>query len=194
MSREQRYWKVATPNPGPGEPIATHDGGVGISSDEESRSLVSGPGNYQVVVRAPGKTIAGGDTEGARIWPIELTPTGTNAYRGVVRFNPGMARWFGLRLIEAAAIWEMYSIAQQLGVEAEEPPTDTIGLKTLVVGRLRGVARKVIDEQSAPAAMEYRAVVREAVAADMITNDEIRREVVEYFTPNEQTILRGKVG
>lgn len=250
--RDPRYWRIH-PAPAPGGVIAEHDGGVGL--DEPGLSddgLVSGPGHYTVTVRRRGKTIATGDIEGTRVWPIELESV--HRLDPPLRFNPGMARWFGLRLIEAAAIAEVMNadatipfqaldevqrlanwmdqnaadwigdgaavddairlmahakrlVARQDGEmhaeEAKPPNTDDDGpttegerrlsLKDLAIARLREAARKVIDEQSATAAMEFNAVRREALAAGLVTEAEIRK-VVGYFTPNEQTIIRGRIG
>lgn len=104
--REQRYWRIK-PAPKPGDEVARHDGGVGL--DENMGGIdahyVSGPGNYQVIVERA-RSLAAGQTVTDR-WPIVLI----NA-RGerIASFNRGMARWFGLRLIEAAALCEVFDV------------------------------------------------------------------------------------
>lgn len=106
-NREPKYWRLH-PAVAPGDVVAEHDGGVGLDDDETSRSLVSGPGNYKVIVRRPGADVPGAPMP--RRWPIELAPVGLTASSAPIKMNPGMARWFGLRLIEAAAICESFDV------------------------------------------------------------------------------------
>jgi hypothetical protein len=90
--------------------VAEHDGGVGLDDDRPGVALASGPGNYRVTVRRPGSTIPGAQAVPSQ-WPIELSPVGLTSSSEPFKMNPGMARWFGLRLIEAAAICEAFDVA-----------------------------------------------------------------------------------
>lgn len=170
--KEPTYWQLSQETIGPGGLVA------------ETRDALAGPGQYHVTVRRPGAPTGKALVQHA--WPIELAgPT------ALLRFNPGMARWYGLRLVEAAAIYESRVLAgDQAAPENRTPET----LRSLAITRLRDAARKVIDEQSAPAAMEFNQAKREAIAFGMLTAEDAHVEVLGYFSPNDQTILRGRVG
>lgn len=237
IQREQRYWHLLAA-PSPGDVVAEHDGGVGLDEGDHP-AMVSGPGNYRVIVRRPGSDLP--DAPVRARWPIELSAAGLTSSSAPMRFNPGMARWFGLRLIEAAALCEAFDVAGGAGSsvapaetrrladwmeanaadwmqgsavdsaiallshakgianspaqgEGDAPATTTADpVGDDAIGYLREFAKKLIDLQSVTAATELRSMLQSYVERGDITKAEWEEQVIGYFTPNEQTILRGRV-
>lgn len=235
---EPSYWRLPTGAVEPGGEVAVHDGGV--TMDRIGQSQTAGPGSYRVIVRRAGGMLPGDPALAG--WPIELHKTVmgvTSAGGQAFRFNPGMARWFGLRLIEAAAICEAYDVKggatpaaasgeirrlsewfQQNAADwigegsavdnairlleraksvvadhpelAPDPETEASTREGIVVW-LRGLAQRLVDDQNAPAALELTAARRRAIDGGRITPELFASEVVEYFTPRDQAIIRGRI-
>jgi hypothetical protein len=234
IQREQRYWHLLAA-PSPGDVVAEHDGGVGLDEGNHP-SMASGPGNYRVIVRRPGSDLP--DAPVRARWPIELHAS-LDGSSQPLRFNPGMARWFGLRLIEAAALCEAFDVAggaspsvapaeirrladwmeanaadwirgsavdsaiallsHAKGIvnspaqgEGDAPPAPPAA-KDEAIGYLREFAKKLIDLQSVTAATELRSMLHSYVGRGDVTREDWEEQVVGYFSPNDQTILRGRV-